>query len=142
MVVKINKQIALDWVDSNREHLVQISDKIWRLAEVGMQEYESSKVLIDCLEENGFTVEKGVAGMPTAFVATYGQGKPEVGITAEYDALPEISNKVVPYRDPLVEGGPGHGCGHNAFGAACVGAAIGVKEAIDKEGVKLSLIHI
>jgi len=136
MEVTSQKKLALDCVDANKERLAKISDTIWRLAEVGMQEYESSKVLADYLEENGFAVERGVAGMPTAFVATYGSGKPNIGLTAEYDALPEISNEAVPYRKPLVEGGPGHGCGHNAFGAGCIGAALAVKEAMDKGGMK------
>ena len=136
MGITLKKQVALDWVETNTEQLAAISDTIWRLAEVPMQEYESAKILEDYLEENGFTVDRGVAGMPTAFIATYGTGKPIIGLTAEYDALPELSNEVVPYRKPLVEGGPGHGCGHNVFGSACVGAAIAVKEAMDKQGVK------
>jgi aminobenzoyl-glutamate utilization protein B len=132
MGINSQKQIALDWVQANTDRLAEIADVIWRLAEVGMQEYESAKVLEDYLEENGFTVDKGVAGMPTAFVATYGTKKPVIGITAEYDALPELSNDVVPYRKPLVQGGPGHGCGHNVFGAGCVGAAVAIKEAMNK----------
>jgi len=136
MGITLQKKVASDWVEANKEQLAEISDAIWRLAEVGMQEYESAKILEDYLEENGFTVDRDVADMPTAFVATYGDGKPVIGVTAEYDALPEISNEVVPYRKPLVEGGPGHGCGHNAFGTGCVGAAVAVKEAMDKKGVK------
>jgi len=101
MGINSQKQIALDWVEANTDRLAEIADMIWCLAEVGMQEYESAKVLEDYLEENGFTVDKGVAGMPTAFVATYGTKKPFIGITAEYDALPELSNDVVPYRKPI-----------------------------------------
>ena len=136
MGITEQKKAALDLIETEKERLIEISDTIWQLAEVGMQEYDSAKVHEDYLEENGFTVDRGVAGMPTAFVATYGSGKPVIGLTAEYDALPGISNEVVPYRKPLVEGGPGHGCGHNVFGAACVGAAVGVKEAMNKGNVK------
>lgn len=139
MVMTDEKKRALEQINSNEERLTEISDTIWRLAEVGMQEYESAKVLENFLEENGFKIESGVAGMPTAFVATYGSGSPVIGITAEYDALPEISNEVLPYRKPLVDGGPGHGCGHSAFGAACVGAAVAVKTVMDEKKLKGTL---
>ncbi len=111
-----------------------ISDSIWNYAELGMQEFKSSAILIKVLEENGFTVEKGVSGMPTCFIATWGSGKPVIGILGEYDALPGLSQKALsPVRDPIIEGAPGHGCGHNMMGTAGVSAAIAVKKSMDTE---------
>ncbi len=117
------------------EKFGKISDTIWEYAELGMQEFKSSKLLADMLEEEGFTVERGAAGMPTCFVASYGSGKPVIGILGEFDALPMLSQKGrVPTQDPIVEGAPGHGCGHNTMCTAAAAAAIAVKEAMDKYG--------
>ena len=132
------KQLGLDWLSQTQvvEKFGHISDSIWGFAELGMQEFKSSKLLADTLEEAGFTVERGAAGMPTCFVASYGSGKPVIGILGEYDALPMISQKGrVPTRDPVVEGAPGHGCGHNLMGTAATAAAIGVKQALEREAV-------
>jgi len=133
------KQMALDWLDQPQvfEKYGTMSDVIWSYAELGMQEFVSSKLLADNLEKEGFKVERGMAGMPTCFVASYGSGSPVVGILCEYDALPMISQKGrVPYQDPLIEGAPGHGCGHNAQGPAASAGAIAVKQAIDRYGIK------
>ena len=133
------KEFVLDWLDQPRifEKYGKISDAIWSYAELGMQEFKSSKLLADTLEEEGFKVERGMAGMPTCFVATYGSGKPVIGILAEYDALPMISQKgLVPYQDALVPGGPGHGCGHNRRGAVCAASVVAVKQAMDRYGIK------
>jgi aminobenzoyl-glutamate utilization protein B len=101
-----------------------------------MQEFKSSKLLADTLEEAGFTVERGAAGMPTCFVASYGSGKPVIGILGEYDALPMISQKGRdPKQNPLVEGAPGHGCGHNLMGTAAAAAAIAVKQSLEKHNL-------
>ena len=132
------KQLVLDWLSREQhvEKFGRISDSIWSFAELGMQEFKSSRLLADTLEEAGFTVEMGAAGMPTCFVASYGSGKPVIGILGEYDALPMISQKGrVPAQDPVVEGAPGHGCGHNTMGTAATAAAIAVKQAIDKYGL-------
>ena len=126
------KETALNWVDGNRSMIVGISDLIWRYAELGLIEYKSSKLLADTLEKHGFRVVRGVADMPTAFTATYGSGKPVIGIMGEYDALPDLSQKAVPRREPLEEGKPGHGCGHNIHGTSGMAAAIAVKEAMEK----------
>ncbi len=110
-----------------------ISDAIWNYAELGMQEYKSSALLIKTLEEEGFSVEKGVAGMPTCFVASWGSGKPVIGVLGEYDALPMISQKPLNFvQSPLVEGAPGHGCGHNMMGTAGIAAVIAVKRSMEK----------
>ncbi len=133
--VSKEKQLVLDWLarPENVEKFGKISDSIWSFAELGMQEFKSSKLLADTLEEAGFSVERGAAGMPTCFVASYGSGKPVIGILGEYDALPMISQKGrVPTQDPLVDGAPGHGCGHNLMGTAASAAAIAVKQVMDK----------
>lgn len=127
------KKIALDWIEGNKERIIEISDAIWEYAEVGLQEYKSSALLADELEKAGFSVERGVAGMPTAFVASYGSGKPVLGILGEYDALPGLSQKAISRQEPVKEGAPGHGCGHNIYGTSGMAAAIAVKAAMEKE---------
>ncbi len=134
-----DKQAALDWLSRPEtvEKFGRISDAIWGYAELGLQEFNSSKLLADTLEEAGFTVERGLAGMPTCFVASYGSGKPVIGLLGEFDALPMLSQKGrVPAQDPLVAGAPGHGCGHNTMCTAAAAAAIAVKEAMEKFGIK------
>jgi aminobenzoyl-glutamate utilization protein B len=130
------KRVALKWVKQNKNMLINIHQKIWELAEVGLQEHKTSKTLTDILEKEGFKVEKGVAGMPSAFVASYGKGKPIIGIMGELDALPSISNKPVPYKEPLIEGGAGHGCGHNGYATTALGGGLAVKAALDEDLVK------
>ena len=134
-----DKKLVLDWLSQPQiiEQFGRISDAIWSYAELGLQEYKSSKLLADTMEAAGFLVERGVAGMPTCFVASYGSGKPVIGILGEYDALPMLSQKGrVPKQDPILEGAPGHGCGHNAMCTAAAAAAIAVKEAMDKYNIK------
>ena len=121
---KSRDEVGLKWLETNFELLDSVSKAIHSFAEPGYQEYKSSTLLISILEENGFRVEKGVAGIPTAFVATYGEGKPIIGILAEYDALPGLSQAAVPYRQPVVEEGYGHGCGHNLLGTGSLAAGI------------------
>ncbi len=133
------KKLVLDWLSRPEavEEFGKISDSIWEYAELGLQEFNSSKLLADTLERAGFTVERGLAGMPTCFVASYGSGRPVIGLLGEFDALPMLSQKGrVPEQDPLVEGAPGHGCGHNTMCTAASAAAIAVKEAMDKYGIK------
>jgi aminobenzoyl-glutamate utilization protein B len=125
-----NKEAAVASIERHRAELVDLSDQVWRFAETALRETKSSKVLADYAERQGFRVERGVAGMPTAFVATYGEGKPVIGILGEYDALPGISQKAQPAKEALEPGAAGHGCGHNLFGAASLGAAVAVKELI------------
>jgi aminobenzoyl-glutamate utilization protein B len=135
--VNPEKKFVLDWLSQPQvvEQFGKISDAIWSYAELGMQEYRSSALLADTLEEAGFTVERGAAGMPTCFVATYGTGEPVIGLLGEFDALPMISQKGrVPFKDPLLEGAPGHGCGHNTMCTAAAAAAIAVKNAMEKYG--------
>ena len=111
----------------------EISDAIWNYAELGMQEFNSSALLIKTLESEGFTIDRGVAGMPTCFVATWGKGKPVIGILGEFDALPGLSQKAgLPFKEPVVNGAPGHGCGHNMMGTAGISAAIAVRKSMEK----------
>jgi aminobenzoyl-glutamate utilization protein B len=136
--VEKEKKIVLEWLSQPEivEQFGKISDAIWSYAELGMQEFKSSKLLADTLEEAGFTVERGAAGMPTCFVASYGSGEPVIGILGEFDALPMISQKGRVFKqDAVVEGAPGHGCGHNMMCTAAAAAAIAVKQAIDKHGI-------
>jgi aminobenzoyl-glutamate utilization protein B len=132
------KKLALDWLsrDDVSARFGRIADSIWSFAELGLQEHKSSALLIETLEREGFTVEKGLAGMPTCFVASFGSGKPVIGILAEYDALPMISQKAFSVeRDPVIDGAPGHGCGHNMMGPAAAAAAIAVKRSIEQHGL-------
>ncbi len=123
-------------VEERQAKLIEMSDKIWALAEVAFEEGESSKILADYAEQQGFRVERGVSEMPTAFIAEYGSGQPIIGILGEFDALPGISQKAVPTKDPLHAGAAGHGCGHNLFGVGSLAAAIAIKEAMQRGEIK------
>jgi len=130
--MSVDKEYAFDWIENNKELIIEISDKVWEFAELGLIESKSSGLLVDELEKHGFKVERGIAGMPTAFTATWGEGKPVIGIMGEYDALPGLSQKKVPWKEPLEPGKPGHGCGHNIHGTSGMAAAIAVKKAMEK----------
>ena len=125
------KEAIIASVEKHEANLIKISDEIWALAETAFEENKSSKLLADYAEKQGFNIERGVAGMPTAFVATYGSGSPVISVLGEFDALPGISQKALPTKSPLNEGAAGHGCGHNVFGAGSLGAAIAIKELIE-----------
>ncbi|KPJ91207.1 MAG: amidohydrolase [Gemmatimonas sp. SG8_17] len=130
-----SKERVLAVIEANRDRYADVALQIWGFAEVGYQEERSSALLQATLRDAGFAVEAAVAGMPTAFVASYGSGSPVIGILAEFDALPGISQDSVPYRKPLVEGGgSGHACGHHLFGTGSVAAAIAVKEWLAENG--------
>ena len=130
------KESAFKWIDGNRGRIIDVSDELWGYAELGLIEYKSSKLLAGELESHGFKVKMGVGGMPTAFVATWGRGKPVMGIMGEYDALQGLSQKVKPEKDPLEPGKPGHGCGHNIHGASGMAAAIALRYAMEEHRVK------
>ncbi|RMB56076.1 amidohydrolase [Dokdonia sinensis] len=130
------KKAVIASVEKHEAELIKISDEIWALAETAFEETKSAEVLASYAEKNGFTVDRGVAGMPTAFVATYGSGSPVISVLGEFDALPGLSQKTEPTKNPLEEGKPGHGCGHNMFGAASLGAAIAIKEQIEAGKIK------
>lgn len=130
-----SQQTALEVLDRLSDEMRRWNRAIWEFAELGLQEHRSSALLAEQLEAAGFRVQRGVSGMPTAFVASYGQGRPVIGLLAEYDALPGMSQKVSPHREPLVEGGAGHACGHSALGAAAVAAAIAIKESLARHNL-------
>lgn len=126
-----------DWIEENSSIFNSLSDEVWGYAELGYRESKSAKTLSDALEENGFKVERGVAEIPTAFVASYSNGPgPVIGILGEYDALPGLSQDCVPYRKPLENGAPGHGCGHNMLGVAGIASVMALKQAMDSGEVK------
>jgi aminobenzoyl-glutamate utilization protein B len=134
------KESALKWISENEGQLIEISDRIWGFAELGLIEFKSSALLADELENHGFRVKRGVAGMPTAFMATWGEGKPVVGIMGEYDALPGLSQKKVPWKEPLESAIAGHGCGHNIHGVSGMAAAIAAKTAIKEHNIKGTVV--
>jgi len=121
------KSSVLSALDARSAHYAGIAKQIWGFAEVGYREYKSSRLLRNELASAGFRVDSNVADIPTAFTATYGSGKPVVAIVGEFDALPGMSQDALPDKKVLVDGGPGHGCGHHLFGTASVAAAIAVK---------------
>lgn len=122
-----NKKLAIKNLEQESGKYADIALQIWDWAEVGYQEKKSAELLASTLEAAGFKIEKGVGGMPTAFVATYGSGKPVVGILAEFDALPGVSQKAIP-RQETAGGVAGHACGHHLFGTASAAASIEVSK--------------
>lgn len=123
-----DKEAAFHWLDGNADTLRKLSLNIWSAPELALREFKSSRELMSYLESNGFRLEKGVAGMPTAFIASFGVGKPVIAIYGEYDALSGLSQKADSTFSPLVEGAPGHGCGHNLIGAGAAAAAVAVSK--------------
>ncbi|GAB3919843.1 amidohydrolase [Larkinella terrae] len=121
-------------LDNKSAHYGTLSKQIWDWAEVGYQEEKSSALLQQELTKEGFTIKAGVAGIPTAFVATFGSGKPVIGILAEYDALPGITQDATPERKPIDSKKSGHACGHNLFGPGSVASAVAVKNWLQKTG--------
>lgn len=135
-VLSANKKELLASIAFHEKNLIQLSDSIWSFAETAFKENKSSKLLADYAEANGFTVQRGVAEMPTAFVASFGSGKPVIAVMGEFDALPGLSQKTQTTREALKEGAPGHGCGHNMFGPGSLGAALAIKDLIAKGKIK------
>jgi aminobenzoyl-glutamate utilization protein B len=115
-------------MDAKAAHFGDLSRKIWEFSEVGYKETKSAAAHVAELKAKGFDVQEGVAGIPTAFVASWGSGQPVIGIMAEYDALPGLSQHDIPEKKARVDGDPGHGCGHNLLGAGAVFGAIAVKD--------------
>ena len=128
--ITANKQAVLSSVAKHEKELIGLSDEVWAHAEIAMKEHQSAKALSAYAEKQGFKVTRNVAGIPTAFIAEYGSGKPIIGILGEFDALPGLSQKAQTTKEALKEGAAGHGCGHNMFGAASLGAAVSIKELI------------
>lgn len=133
------KEGAWNWIAEHESKMVAVSNRVWEFAELGLQEFKSAALIADTLEEFGFEVEREVADMPTAFVASYGSGHPVIGIMGEYDALPGLSQKPVTHKESLEEGAPGHGCGHNIHGVSGMAAAIAVKHSMEANNIDGSL---
>ena len=131
-----NKKAVIESVEKHKAELIKISDAIWAAAEIAFEESESSKILADYAEKNGLKVERGVANIPTAFTATYGSGKPVISILGEFDALPGISQKASPVKEPYEKGAAGHGCGHNMFGTSSLAGVIAIKELMEAGKLK------
>ncbi|MDX2418009.1 MAG: amidohydrolase [Xanthomonadales bacterium] len=131
------KQTVIDQVDGLQSEIENISMELWKYSEIALTETRSAEFIANILEAEGFKLERGVADMPTAFVATWGAGGPVIGILAEYDALPDIGNDPVPTRQPREDGhAHGQGCGHNLFAAGSVGAAIALKRTMEVYRIK------
>lgn len=127
----VRRKIAAK-IQTRGDEYARMGRQIWEFAELGYKETKSSALLQTELKKQGFQVQAGIGGAPTAFTATWGTGKPVIGIMGEFDALPGLSQDAVPERKPLANGAPGHGCGHNLFGVAAMAAAISVKEYLEE----------
>ncbi len=124
------KTAAMQDIQAGYESYKKIALQIWDYAELGYKEVKSSALHQETLTANGFAVKAGVAGIPTAFVASYGNGKPVIGILAEFDAMPGLSQQATPEKNPVAGKDAGHGCGHHLFGTASVAAGIAIKKLI------------
>jgi len=122
------KEEAVASIEKHEAEIIALSDQVWGFAETALLEVRSAKALADYAEKQGFAVERGVAGLPTAFVASFGQGRPVIGILGEYDALPGLSQKAQAPKEALQAGAAGHGCGHNLLGTGALGAALAIKD--------------
>lgn len=123
------KDIIVAAIDAKSQIFTDVSDRIWEYAETRFNLKKSADDLCNILAKEGFAVERGVADMPDAFIATYGNGSPVIGILAEYDALPMLNQEAgSPMKKAFIEGEPGHGCGHHALGAGALAGAVGLKD--------------
>ena len=137
----MDKQLIFDCIESRAGAFCDISDRIWEYAELSMEEYKSAACYVDFLRREGFRVEENIAGIPTAFCASFGEGRPVIGLLAEYDALSSLSQKPEQTnRDPLIPNGNGHGCGHNLLGAGVLAAAVALKEMIQRRLLKGTVV--
>ena len=130
------KRVIFDYVDENADAIALLGDNIYYFAELGMQEYESAGLMAEVLEDHGFEVSRGLSGMPTAFLATYGSGKPVIAVHTEYDANPDNSQQpgITEHR-PIIEGAPGHCEGHNLNAAVMVATGLAVKKVMEQFGL-------
>ena len=130
------KKVVIQSLEAKKQQYVDVATNIWNLAELGYKEGKSANLLQSMLKEEGFTIETGVAGIPTAFTATFGSGTPVIGVLGEYDALPGFSQDAVPFKKELAGNTNGHACGHHLFGSASAAAAIAVKNWLKTTGRK------
>ena len=134
------KEVALNYLNEKRDELIKVSKEIWANPELGHKEHFASKRIAEILESEGFDVELGYVNIPTAIKATYGSGSPVIGLLGEYDALPGLSQKVSTTEEPIIQGAPGHGCGHNLLGVCKLAAAIAIKEGIKQGDLKGTIV--
>jgi aminobenzoyl-glutamate utilization protein B len=133
----MNRQRIAEIIDQKSDLFIQVSDRIWEFAETRFEEFRSAELLCKALEAEGFTVEKGVAGMETAFIGSYGSGGPVVAILGEYDALSGLSQeRGNAAHTPVVEGGNGHGCGHNLLGSGALAAAVAIRHYMEENQIE------
>lgn len=133
----ICKENVLKIIEEKKDLFIKVSDEIWEFAETRFEEFKSSELLCEILEEEGFVATKGIADMETAFVASFGSGKPVISFLGEFDALYGLSQEAgIAEKKPVSDGGKGHGCGHNALGAGALAAAIAVKEYIKVNNIQ------
>ena len=138
----MDKREVYGIIDAAGEELAALSDTIWGYAELAFRETRSAGALADALEREGFQVERGIAGIETAFLGRYGSGRPVIGILGEFDALSGLSQKAgTAVREALEPGGAGHGCGHNMFGVGSLAAAIGVKQYLESTGRSGTVVY-
>ena len=121
------KKDLIQWLDDNQQPFIEVSDAIWATPETAWQEFKSSKLQADFMEKQGFEITWDIGDINTAFVAEWGKGRPIIGFVGEYDALAGLSQKNQPTQEPVVEGGAGHGCGHNLLGTGCMASAVAIK---------------
>ena len=135
----VRAQASAQYIDDHRGLITGLADQMWDYAELALHEHKSAAALIDALRAEGFTIETGCGGMPSAFVATWGSGRPVVGFLGEYDALAGLSQEVATTRRERVAGTPGHGCQHNLLGAGAFGAVIGLKKQLEASGLSATV---
>lgn len=127
-------------VDQKADKFVGVADQVWSTPELGFKETKSAAALIAALESEGFTVKTGLAGIPTAFEAVYGEGHPAIALLGEFDALPSLSQEAGnDVHTPICDGGNGHGCGHNLLGAGALAAAVAAKDYMQQNNIKGSV---
>jgi len=129
------EHVANKAIEQFEEELKELARKIWNCPEVAFEEEHACQWTAEVLEKHGFKVETGYAGVATAVRGVWGEGHPVIGFVGEYDALPGLSQKAVSWKEPVAEGGPGHGCGHNLLSTACLGGALGLKAVLEEKKI-------
>jgi aminobenzoyl-glutamate utilization protein B len=127
-------QKMIEWLNQNQSQFIVMADKIWHSPELAWKEFKASRLQADLLEKEGFSIRWIYGEESTAFIAEWGQGKPVLGFIGEFDALPGLSQKLQPVKEPIQEGAPGHGCGHNLLGTGAVASAMAVQKWLQSNG--------
>ncbi|GAB3804153.1 amidohydrolase [Virgibacillus kimchii] len=132
----MSKETIVDWMEENKHTFTEMAQNIWDNPQIAFEEAYASRLQMDALKEAGFSVQKKINNLDTAFIAEYGKGAPVIGILGEFDALPGLSQKPVPVKEEMKQNGPGHGCGHNLLGTAGVEAVIALKEKMETDDMQ------